>query len=80
MFCFLIPFPYYRKSLSPFFGDNTTDVKTNKIFFSDSISTYTFMWNSSLRKLTHVVPGPNPVSAYQIPLPYKYQTIYSTEV
>ena len=32
MFSFLILFPYYRKSLSPCFGDNTTDVKTNKNF------------------------------------------------
>ena len=32
MFCFLIFFLYYRKSLSPCFGDNTTDVKTNKKF------------------------------------------------
>ena len=33
MFCFLILFPYYRKSLSPCFWDNTTDVKTNKKFY-----------------------------------------------
>ena len=33
MFCFLILFPYYRKSLSPCFGDNTTDVKTNEKSF-----------------------------------------------
>ena len=32
MFCFLITFLYYRKSLSPCFGDNTTNVKTNKKF------------------------------------------------
>ena len=30
MFCFLILFPYYRKSLFPCFGNNTTDVKTKK--------------------------------------------------
>ena len=30
MFCFLITFLYYQKSLFPCFGDNTTDVKTNE--------------------------------------------------
>ena len=32
MFCFLITFLHYRKSLSPCLGDSTTDVKTNKRF------------------------------------------------
>ena len=32
MFCFLILFPYYWKSLSPRFGDDNTDVKTNENF------------------------------------------------
>ena len=32
MFCFLILFPHYRKSLFPRFGDDNTDVKTNEIF------------------------------------------------
>ena len=32
MFCFLITFLHYRKSLSPCLGDSNTDVKTNKRF------------------------------------------------
>ena len=30
MFFFLMLFSYSQKSLSPYFGDNTTDVKSNK--------------------------------------------------
>ena len=37
------------------------------------------MWNSSLRKLTYFVPEPDTISAFQIPLKYKYRNIYSTE-
>ena len=33
MLCFLITFLHYRKSLSPCFGDNITDVKTNEKFY-----------------------------------------------
>ena len=33
LFCFLILFQHYRKSLSPRFGDDNNDVKTNEIFY-----------------------------------------------
>ena len=34
MFCFLILFPSYQNSLTLYFGDSNTDVKTNeKILF-----------------------------------------------
>ena len=39
-----------------------------KNFICDPIFTQTFMWNSSIRNLTYFVAGPNPRSAFQIPL------------
>ena len=80
MFCFLILFSYYRKSLSPCFGDNTTDVKTNENFlFLIPFPQKRLCENSSLWKSTYYVPDPDPISAFQISLSWKYGNIYNTE-
>lgn len=80
IFCLPILFSYYQRSLSSCFGNNTTDVKTDKkkIVF-DPISTQKFMWNSSLKKLIYFIAEPDPLSAFQIPLLQNYGYIYSTE-
>ena len=65
-------FPYYQKSLSPCFGDNTADVKTNEHFL--------FLIPFPHKRLCdYFVPEPYPISAFQIPLTWKYGNIYSTE-
>ena len=63
-------FPVLSKIISPMFWGQYYWCQwglKKKIFF-DPISINTFMWNYSLRKLIYIVGGPNPISAFQIPL------------
>ena len=67
---FFYTFPVLSEiTISMFWGKYYWCEDLQKIFISDPISTQTFMRNSSLRKLTYIVSGPNPVPAFQIPLP-----------
>ena len=63
-------FPVLSEIISPMFWGQyywcQWGLKWNLFF--DPISTNTFMWNYSLRKLIYIVGGPNPISAFQIPL------------
>ena len=65
MFCFLITFLYYRKSLSPYFGDNTTDVKTNeKFLFLIPFPHKCLCETLHLRKSTYFISEPDPVPTF----------------
>ena len=79
MFCFPILFWSQRKPLSPYFKNNTTDVRTNKKILFLIPFPHKCLCKLFTKKSTYFINEPDPTAVFQIPLSQKYGDIHSTE-